>query len=158
MPSSPLPVGISSFAQVKEGVSAGLRPDLDGLDWLQSKSYKTIVFLRNGKDDDSSDRKQVEKRGMRYIGMTVAPDTITPATVAEFNRLVNDPDGRSLFVYDVDGKRSGVMWYLYFRTSEMLSDEQARLRAGRYGLKEKGDAEQVQLWTAVQKYLAERSN
>ncbi|MCE9534497.1 MAG: hypothetical protein K8T89_25755 [Planctomycetes bacterium] len=154
----PLPVGIAGFAQVKDGVSNGMRPDLEGLDWLHSKGYKTVLFLRSGKEDDSSDRKQVTNRGLTYHSLTVKPETINPMLVTEFNRLVNDAEGRSIFVYDSDGKLAGAMWYLYFRTSELLSDDEARVRAGRFGLKDKGgDAEQTRLWTAVQKYLAERN-
>lgn len=150
-------IGIASFTQVKEGVSNGRRPDLDGLDWLQGKGHKTVLFLRSGAEDDSSDRKQVEKRGLKYRSLTVMPETINPDLVTEFNRLVNDADGRAIYVYDLDGKRAGVMWYLYFRTSEMLSHDEAILRAGRIGSKDKGDAEQTQLWTAVQRYLKERN-
>lgn len=156
-PMSPLPVGIANFAQVKEGVSNGLRPDLEGLEWLQTKGYKTVLFLRSGKEDDSSDRKQIDKRALNYLTMTVTPETISPETVTEFNRIVNDANGRPLFVYDLDGAQAGAMWYLYFRTSELLSDDEARVRAGRFGLKEKGTAEQTRLWTAVQKYLADRN-
>ncbi len=154
---SALPAGIAAFAQVKEGVNNGLRPHLEGIDWLKAKGYKNVVFLRSGNEDDSSDRKQFANRGLKYQSLTVAPATISPALVTEFNRLVNDADGRPIFVYDVDGKRAGVMWYLYFRTSEMLDDDQSRVRAGRFGLKDKGDVEQTQLWTAVQKYLSERN-
>lgn len=155
--SLPFPTGISGYAQVKEGVSSGMRPDLDGLDWLQSKGDKTVLFLRNGKEDDSSDRKQVANRSMKYVSLKVTPETINPELVTEFNRLVNDADGRPIFVYDLDGKLAGPMWYLYFRTSEQMSDEESRTRASRLGLKDKGDAEQTQLWTAVQKYLSERN-
>jgi protein tyrosine phosphatase (PTP) superfamily phosphohydrolase (DUF442 family) len=154
---SSLPVGITNYAQVKEGVSAGLRPDLDGLDWLASKGVKTILFLRDGKEDDSSDRKQVEKRGMRYVSLNVTPEAVNPELVTEFNRMVNDGAGRPLFVYDLTGTQAGAMWYLYFRTSELLNDDEARIRAGRLGLKEKGNADQTQLWTAVQRYLADRN-
>jgi len=154
---SALPAGIAAFAQVKEGVNNGLRPHLEGIDWLKAKGYKNVVFLRSGNEDDSSDRRQFENRGLKYQSLTIAPATINPALVTEFNRLVNDADGRPIFVYDIDGKRAGAMWYLYFRTSEMLDDDQSRVRAGRFGLKDKGDAEQTQLWTAVQKYLSERN-
>jgi protein tyrosine phosphatase (PTP) superfamily phosphohydrolase (DUF442 family) len=154
---SALPAGIAAFAQVKDGVSNGVRPHLDGIDWLKAKGYKNVIFLRSGKEDDSSDRKQFENRGLKYQSLTIAPTTISPALVTEFNRLVNDADGRPIFVYDIDGKRAGAMWYLYFRTSEMLDDDQSRVCAGRFGLKDKGDAEQTQLWTAVQKYLSERN-
>jgi len=153
---SALPVGIAQFAQVKENVSSGQRPDLDGLDWLHTKGYKTVVFLRSGTEDDSSDRKQVTDRGMKYQTLTVKPESINPTSVAEFNRLVNDAEGRPIFIYDFSGKQAGAMWYLYFRTSELLNDDEARVRAGRHGLKNPGDAEQTRLWTAVQKYLSER--
>lgn len=156
--SSPLPVGIANYAQVKEGVNTGLRPDLlDGFDWLQSKGFKTVLFLRNGKDDDSSDREQVTKRGMKYLTLNVTPEAIKPDLVVEFNRIANDNEGRPLFVYDTNGTQAGAMWYLYFRTSELLNNDEALVRAGRYGLKEKGDAEQTRLMTAVQKYLSERN-
>jgi protein tyrosine phosphatase (PTP) superfamily phosphohydrolase (DUF442 family) len=154
---SPFPNGIANFAQVKDGVSSGLRPNLlDGFDWLQSNGYKTIVYLRNGVDDDSSDRKQAESRGIKYISLTVTPDTIKQELVKEFNRIVNATENRKLFVYDVNGAQSGAMWYLYFRTSEMLSNLEAIARAGRHGLKEKGDDEQIRIMTAVQKYISER--
>ena len=58
-----------------------------------------------------------------------------------------------MFVYDVDGSLSGGLWYLYFRKVEKLSDEAARLRATRLGLKENADS-QRKMWLAVQKVLA----
>lgn len=156
-PAGALPVGIANYAPVKEGVTYGFRPDLDGLDWLQSNKTKTVVFLRSGKEDDSSDRRQVEKRGMIYKSLVVDPETINAILVVEFNQLVNDAAGRPMFVYDRDGVNAGAMWYLHFRTSEMLKDDEARVRAGRLGLKEKGTPDQAALWTAVQKYMAERN-
>ena len=54
----------------------------------------------------------------------------------EFAKLVGDPATQPLFVYDADGSLSGGLWYLYFRRVEKLSDEAARLRATRLGLKE----------------------
>lgn len=151
------PIGIANFAPVKERVNYGFRPDLDGLDWLQNNKYRTVVFLRSGKEDDSSDKQQVEKRGMTYKSFVVDPESINATLVAEFNQLINDASNRPLFVYDRDGANAGAMWYLYFRTSEMLKDDEARIRAGRLGLKEKGTPEQTALWTAVQKYMAERN-
>lgn len=156
-PTGTLPIGIANYAVVKEGVTYGFRPDLDGLDWLQNNKTKTVVFLRHGKEDDSSDRQQVEKRGMTYKSFVVDPETINATLVADFNQMVNDASGRPIFVYDRDGTNAGAMWYLYFRTSELLKDDEARVRAGRLGLKEKGTPEQTAIWTAVQKYMAERN-
>lgn len=150
------PIGIAAFAPVKDNVSAGRRAELSGLDWLRSKGYKSVLYLRDSNENDSSDRKQVEDHGMHYRSLTVTPETIGQDLVNEFNRVVSEPSNRPLFVYDTNGARAGAMWYLHFRTADSLTDEEARLRAGRFGLKDKGDDAQIQLWTAVQKYLADR--
>jgi protein tyrosine phosphatase (PTP) superfamily phosphohydrolase (DUF442 family) len=149
-----LPVGIADFAQVKPDVTTGLKPDLDGLGWLKDRGYRTIVFLKKPGEEDAADRRLVERHGMRFIALQVSPESLNAATVEEFNRTINDPSGRPVFVYDRDGTTSGSMWYLYFRTSDLLGDDEARLRAGRVGLKEKGTPEQMAMWLAVQKYLA----
>ena len=91
--------------------------------------------------------------------LLVAPSLETVSAInAWLERIGNlKADGRPIFVYDLDGTRAGAMWYLHFRSADSLKDDEARVRASRFGLKETGDADQVRLWTAVQKYLAERN-
>ena len=84
------PVGIPDFTQVKDGVSAGGRPELDGLDWLQAQGYKSVVYVRRPGDDDTTDRRQVERRGMTFVSLLVTPDTLTKEWVDEFNRTVGE--------------------------------------------------------------------
>ena len=151
--SSPMPVGIADFTRAKVGVATGLKPDLDGLTWLKQNGYKTVLYLKRPGDEDGAHRQQVEKNGMRFLSLSVSPETLTPQAVAEFNQIINDAGGRPLFVFDRDGSLAGGMWYLHFRTSELLSDDEARLRAGRLGLKENGSAEQKLMWSAVQRHL-----
>ena len=63
----------------EDRVASGLRPLLDGgLDWLQANGYRTVLHLRQPGEDDTADRKQVEKRGMKYLSMEVSPETLTP--------------------------------------------------------------------------------
>jgi protein tyrosine phosphatase (PTP) superfamily phosphohydrolase (DUF442 family) len=161
---SPFPVAIANFAEVSKNVSSGIRPNsLDGFDWLRSNGYKTVLFLRSekadSKKDDSSDRDQARKRGMNYVSLTITPEKLNQDLVNEFNRTVNDAQGRPIFVYDdVNGSVAGPMWFLYFRTSDRMDNDEAIVRAHRHGLKEKGDDEQTRLLTAIQKYLSERKN
>ncbi len=69
-----LPVGIPQFSSPMDNVATGLRPSLDeGLDWLQARGYRTVVHIRAPGEDDAADRKQVEKRNMKYISLEVAP-------------------------------------------------------------------------------------
>jgi protein tyrosine phosphatase (PTP) superfamily phosphohydrolase (DUF442 family) len=128
--------GIADFNAVKDGVSAGQRPEIAGLDWLQAKGYKTIIHIRRPGDDDTTDRRQVERREMKYIALEMSPTTLTQAWLDEFNRIVADTGSRPIFVYGGDSNAAGVVWYLHLRTAEFLTHDEARLRAARLGLKD----------------------
>ncbi len=152
-PAGVLPVGIPQFTMARDGVASGLRPMLDGLDWLRRQGYRTVLHIRRPGEDDSSDRKQVEKRGMKYLSLEVSPATLSSTVVEEFARIVSDQQSAPLFVYDRDGVLAGGLWYLYFRTAFALGDEEARGRAASLGLRENGDGQQREMWLAVQNYL-----
>jgi protein tyrosine phosphatase (PTP) superfamily phosphohydrolase (DUF442 family) len=126
---------------------------LDGLDWLANHGYKTALYIRQPGQDDSSDRKMFEARGLRYVSLEVSPQTLSREIVDQFNHLVTDAGNQPLFVYDRDGTVAGGLWYLYFRTAEGASDEDARAQAARLGLKP--DSEEGRpMWLAVQNYLS----
>jgi hypothetical protein len=155
-PPPSLPVGIPQFALAKDRVAAGLRPMLDdGLDWLQANGYRTVLHVLRPGEDDSADRRQVEKRGMTYLRLEVSPQTLSRPLVDRFNVLVGDTARYPLFVYDRDGSLAGGLWYLHFRTAEQASDETARIRASRLGLRE-DDPNQRDMWLAIQRLLGER--
>lgn len=126
------PPGLPDFTRVKDGVAAGRRPDLAGLDWLKTKGYRTVVYLRQPDEDDTTDRRQVEKRELKYVSLTVAPETLTQQWVDEFNKLVGETGSRPLYVYG-DPAVTGPVWYLHLRTAEFLTHDEARVRAGRLG-------------------------
>jgi protein tyrosine phosphatase (PTP) superfamily phosphohydrolase (DUF442 family) len=157
-PTTPaLPVGIVDFAPaISDRVASGRKPALDGLDWLKANGYKSVLLLRRPGESDAADRKQVELRGLTFASLEVSPATLTWKTVDDFARLVGNTSTQPLFVYDADGSLSGGLWYLYFRHAERLSDEAARLRATRLGLKENADGPQREMWLAIQKLLAQQ--
>jgi protein tyrosine phosphatase (PTP) superfamily phosphohydrolase (DUF442 family) len=154
-PSPALPVGIAQFAYAKEKeqIAAGLRPMLEGVDWLQTQGYKTVLNVRKPGEDDAPDRRMFEKRGMKYLTIEVSPQTLSKATVEAFKRTVDQAE-RPLFVYDRDGVLAGGLWYLYFHGQ--VSDEEARSRAGRLGLRADADGEGKTMWLAIQKLLSEK--
>lgn len=144
------PIGIGEFAQVKDGVSAGQRPTIEGLDWLKSKGYKSVVYLRGPKDDDTTDRRQVERREMKFVSLFVTPELLTLQWVEEFNQLVGETASHPMFVYATDSQVAGTAWYLHFRTAEFLTHDEARVRAGRFGRID----ENSELFQAAVKLLA----
>jgi protein tyrosine phosphatase (PTP) superfamily phosphohydrolase (DUF442 family) len=151
---SALPVGIPQFAKATDGVYAGLRPSIDdGLDWLQENAFRTVVHVHAPGAATDSDRKQVEKLGMRYVDVEVSPTTLTKAKVEEFTNLIRDVARQPLFVYDQDGSFAGPLWYLYFRTVDNHADDVARVKAGSLGLREDREGMHRLMWLATQKYL-----
>lgn len=151
----PLPVGIAGFAQVRDGVTSGRKPVLDGIDWLKAKGYRTVLHLKAPMETDSPDRAVIERHGLTYLSLDVSPETLSQRTVDAFNRIVDDPANQPVFVYDRDGALAGALWYLHFRTVEHQTDEVARLRAARLGLSENPTPAQQPLWLAIQKILSQ---
>jgi protein tyrosine phosphatase (PTP) superfamily phosphohydrolase (DUF442 family) len=152
----PLPVGIPQFASARPGVSSGLKPLLDGLDWLKANSYRTILHVRLRGEDDTADRRLFEKVGLQYLSLEVSPETLSRATVERFAQTINDTANQPLFVYDRTGMLAGGLWYLYFRTVTQESEETARLKAARLGLKEDASGEHRDMWLAIQRYMAQQ--
>jgi hypothetical protein len=148
--------GIGQFAVVKDNVFTGLRPPLDGLDWLEQNNVRTIVNVRLGSTDDSADRVQVEKRKLQYVSFVVSPQTLTKEKVDEFIKLIRDNAKNGIFVYDEDGSLAGSLWYLNFRWGEFLDDDAAQLRAAQHGLRPNAPG-QRDMWLAVQKLLSENN-
>lgn len=153
----PMPVGIPQFAIARDGVASGLKPSLDGLDWLKAKGYRTVVHVRQPMEDDTADRQVIEARGLRYVSITTSPETLSRTIVQEFSRTVDDRTMQPLFVYDRDGTLAGSLWYLYFRIAQHESDDVARLRATRLGLGEEASNANRALWLAIQRLLGETS-
>jgi protein tyrosine phosphatase (PTP) superfamily phosphohydrolase (DUF442 family) len=150
-PKSVLPVGIAQFAQVRDNVATGLRPSLEGLDWLQSSGFKTVIYLHQPGEPDSADRKQVEKRGMKLVTVEVSPATLSTKTVEAFNILVGDAANQPVFVYDRDGALAGTLWYLHLRSAGQLADDAARTQARGLGLREDREGLHREMWQAAQK-------
>ncbi|MGF1579237.1 MAG: hypothetical protein ACFCD0_07720 [Gemmataceae bacterium] len=153
-----MPLGIPQYSIVRKGVSSGLRPGLDGgLDWLERQGFKTVIHVHGPDENEAIDRKQVEKRGMTYVGITLSPQTLTKEVVDTFSVWVTDKNRHPAFVYDKDGSLAGGLWYLYFRMTERISDEEARVRAGSAGLRRSRGEAHRDMWIAVQKFLQDQN-
>jgi len=150
---TPLPVDIPQFAIVKDHIASGLQPFPDGIAWLQAHGYRTVLHIRAPGEDDAAARRQFEKRGLRYLSLEAAPTTLSKGVVQDFNRIAADEGNRPLFVYGAQSAVVGGLWYLYFRTAENASDDQAQAEAARLGLRPDEGGEQRTMWVAIQSYL-----
>lgn len=148
-----LPVGIPQFAEVQRGVASGLKPDLDGLDWLKANGFRTVVHVRAAGEDDSADRRQVEKRGLKFVSLECAPGALTRPLVEEFGQLTQDSFNQPVFVYDRDGSLAGGLWYLHFALNQRLPEPEARAGAARLGFKEEAGPQFATMGQAVRQLL-----
>jgi protein tyrosine phosphatase (PTP) superfamily phosphohydrolase (DUF442 family) len=156
-PTPPLPVDIPQFAMAKPRVAGGQQPFPDGVAWLKSHGYRTVLHVRLPGEDDAAARRQFEKHGLRYLSLEVSPARLTKEVVDRFNRLVADESNLPLFVYDKDSSLAGGLWYLHFRLAEGAPDEKARAEAARLGFKQDQDDEHRTMWIAIQNFLKDQN-
>lgn len=149
------PVGLGEYQAVvgQPGVFTGRRPSLDGFDWLKANQFRTILYLHGPAVDARPARDLAETRGLAFESLAVDPASLS-AAVDRFNEAVSARLYRPLYVADDDGNRAGMLWYLYFRTVELLGDDAARVRASGLGLPSTDTEVGKQYWIAAQKYLA----
>ena len=152
------PVGVESFAAVpgQDRVASGRKPLLEGLDALKAKGFKTVLYLHAPDADVTAARETVEKSGLKFVALPVSPETLAAASKVFAERL-KDAASKPLYVYDLDGIRAGSLWYLHFRTIDLLADEPARIRAGTLGLQAPSTSDERKgYWLAIQDLLAKR--
>jgi protein tyrosine phosphatase (PTP) superfamily phosphohydrolase (DUF442 family) len=122
------------------------------LDWLKANGYRTVLYLRRDTDDETTDRREVEARGLKYMSLEVNPQNLREA-LDQFNLIVNDSANYPLFVYSKSSMITGSLWYLRFRTVDRLTDDTARAKAATLGLEEVQTEANRPMWLAIQKTL-----
>lgn len=118
-------ITIGNFGQVSPTYFRGEQPKGAEYASLAAFGIKTVIDLQA--DGQSNERGLVEKAGMKFhrIPMTthVAP---TKAQIAEFLKLVNDPENQPVFVHCAGGKhRTGVMTAVYRMTNDGWTADKA---------------------------------
>lgn len=119
-------VRIDNFGQVSTVLYRGSQPHRRDYDDLKSLGVKTIVNLTSD-DGDPNERSMAEAAGIAYVNipmsMHVPP---TPAQIAQFLALVNDPASQPVYVHCVGGRhRTGVMTAAYRMTNQGWSGDKA---------------------------------
>lgn len=149
-----LPVDIPQFAIARKEVASGQKPFPEGIDWLRSKGYRTVLFIRPPGEDDSAARRLFSAKGFRYLSLEVSPLTLNRDMLDEFNRIVTDAANLPLFVFDRDSSLLGGLWYLHFRIHEGYDSDRAAIEAGRLGLNIDADGgPHKDMWLAIQTFL-----
>ena len=148
------PVGLSDFQLVKgkSNVASGVKPTLDGYEWLAKSGYKTVVYAHEPKADVTAVKAVCEAAGLKFVGIPTGPATIPDATAA-FDAAVQAKDG-PVYVCDDSGLRAGTLWYAHFRKVDLTNPDTAKVRANGLGMGDTAtNPTQKELFDAVQRHL-----
>lgn len=149
------PSGLPGFAVVRDRVSTGRKPTLQGFDTLRDTGYKSVLYLHKPNQDLTAVQQLVESKGLSFRAISSEPENLAES-YSRFAEAVGETSRYPLYVFDDDGVRCGSLWYLYFRKVEALPDDAAQVKAAALGLREATGDEKTNFWLSIQQYLAKR--
>jgi protein tyrosine/serine phosphatase len=119
-------ITIDNFGRVDAHVLRGAQPEGRDFADLKAAGVKTIINLTS-KDADPHEKAMTEAAGMTYVQIPMTTHVVpTPAQIATFLRVVNDPAREPVYVHCVGGRhRTGVMIAAYRMTHDGWSAAQA---------------------------------
>jgi tyrosine-protein phosphatase SIW14 len=119
-------IRIDNFGRVDSHLYRGGQPAGHDFADLKTLGVRTIVNLTSD-DADPQEKAMVQAAGMTYVQIPMTTHSVpTPAQLAQFLRLVNDPASGPVFVHCVGGRhRTGVMTAAYRMTHDGWTGEQA---------------------------------
>ncbi|MEN6642701.1 MAG: tyrosine-protein phosphatase [Armatimonadia bacterium] len=102
--------GVTNFAIVSRNLYRGAAADALGFRTLKLMGVKTVVDLRQF----HSDLPLLKGTGLQYYYLPANPSEIDDDEVAQFLRIVRNPDNQPVFVHCTAGSdRTGVMVAIY---------------------------------------------
>jgi protein tyrosine/serine phosphatase len=126
-------IHIANFGRVTETYYRGAQPVGRDFADLATLGVKTVIDLQEY--GDTAEPVTAKKAGLNYIriGMNTRVDP-TPAQIAQFLSIVNDPAQQPVYVHCAGGHhRTGVMTAIYRMTKEGWNGTQAFAEMKKYG-------------------------
>jgi L-ascorbate metabolism protein UlaG (beta-lactamase superfamily)/protein tyrosine phosphatase (PTP) superfamily phosphohydrolase (DUF442 family) len=111
LPAVSRPAPLKNFLQIEPGLARGGRPSDEGMRWLASQGYRTVVGFRK----DADEAKKLRELGIDYVELPIRADLVgskapSDEEVERFLALVRDPARRPLYFHCRRGKdRTGAM-------------------------------------------------
>jgi protein tyrosine phosphatase (PTP) superfamily phosphohydrolase (DUF442 family) len=106
---------LPNFGRVSDSLFRGAQPTTAGINALHGMGMSVVVNFRNEKDEITSEQRQVESAGMKYVSIPWSgSDTPSNRQVAQFLDLVRGNPDAKIFVHCKAGAdRTGVMVAAY---------------------------------------------
>lgn len=110
---------IDNFGRVDSTYYRGAQPEGHDYADLKTLGVKTIINLTSD-DAEPNEQAMAQSAGLKYVQIPMTTHKVpTPAQLAQFLSLVNDPANQPVYVHCVGGShRTGVMTAAYRMTHE----------------------------------------
>lgn len=125
---------IPNYARPDEEIAFAGQPPEEVFVKLKEAGFQTILSLRSPDEIDFDEKKAVENQGMTFVNIPVTSNTITDDKVAQFSRVVSDPENKPLLIHCGRASRVGGMWYIYRALFDKAPEEQSLEEAAARGL------------------------
>ncbi len=126
---------IPNFGVVTPFLLRGGQPSQEGFTALKAAGIKTVINLRDGKNDIKNEREIVEALGMKSHSIPLSVfKTVKDADVEQFLKLVNDPKNQPVYLHCRQGQdRCGTMVGIYRLTQQNWAASDAYKEMLRFG-------------------------
>jgi uncharacterized protein (TIGR01244 family) len=104
---------IPNYARPDEEIAFAGQPPEPVFAKLKEAGFQTVLSLRSPEEISFDEAKIVEDLGMTFVNIPITTSTITDDKVAQFARIVSDPENKPLLIHCGRASRVGGMWYIY---------------------------------------------
>lgn len=117
-------VGLPNFGEVTANLFRGGQPGVDGLESLKKMGVSIVVDMRSGPNDH--EKNVVNKLGMQYVSIPWHCPLPSDESFARFLKLIEDNQGKKVFVHcRLGDDRTGMAIASYRMAEEGWSADEA---------------------------------
>ncbi|MCG3211453.1 MAG: hypothetical protein FOGNACKC_05099 [Anaerolineae bacterium] len=106
-------------------------------DWakLAQRGFTTVLNIRQDPARAAEQAQLAQAAGLRHIHLPLPAYELEPEHIAEFDRVISQPDNGKILFHCRSASRTGLVWMLKRTTRDGWTAEQAEaeLRAAGYG-------------------------
>ncbi|MER3434199.1 MAG: phosphatase [Leptolyngbya sp. ERB_1_1] len=119
---------ILNFVQINDRLATAGQPTIEQFTAIKNAGYSVIINLAVPTSEGAipNEREIVESLGMQYFHIPVVWDNPTIDDFNQFSTVMKTHADQSIFVHCAKNMRVSAFVYLYRRSHETISEEQAK--------------------------------
>lgn len=119
---------IQNFVQIDDQLATAGQPTIEQFTAIRDAGYNVVINLALPTSEGAiaNEREIVESLGMQYFHIPVLWDNPTIGDFNQFSEVMRSHSDQSIFVHCAKNMRVSAFVYLYRRSHENISEEDAR--------------------------------